>query len=251
MPKDPVYDEIGKSYSLGRVPDSRWYESIREALGGANRIVNVGAGTGSYEPDDAQVLAIEPSPVMIAQRPASAAPVIRATAEHLPVRNEWAEVSMALLSLHHWSDWRAGLRELGRVAPRRVVLTYDPVGQGEFWLVRDYLPEVAAFDEARVPSIDAIAEILGGEIEVRNLMIPWDTTDGVLPAHWRRPRAYLSPLVRSFCSGLSQSDQVVVERGIAALARDLDDGSWNNRYGSLLDQETYDAGFRIVISNAE
>jgi hypothetical protein len=155
---------------------------------------------------------------------------------------------MTVLSLHHWSDWRAGLGEMRHFAPRRLVVTDDPVRQSDFWLVRDYLPGVADFDAARAPSIDSIADALGGQVDVVTLDVPWDCTDGVLPAHWRRPRASLDAQVRSWCSGLSQSDPSVMARGIARLERDLDRGAWQDRYAALLEMNAYDAGVRLVVS---
>jgi SAM-dependent methyltransferase len=244
-----VYDQIGVGYSIGRRSDPRWQSAITSALGGAQRIVNVGAGGGSYEPLDRTVVAIEPSAVMVEQRPPGSAPVVRAGAEGLPIIGGWADVAMALLSVHHWSDWRAGLMEMRRVAKRRVVLTYDPEFHAQFWLIRDYMPEVAAFERSRVPAVDDIALVLGGDISIVPLAVPWDCLDGVLPAHWRRPTAYLDARVRACCSGLAQANSRVVDRGVRALDQDLRSGLWQQRNQDLLEAETFDAGFRIVISS--
>ena len=244
-----MYDQIGVDYAIGRQPDPRWHAAITSALGDAKRLVNIGAGSGSYEPSDCAVVAIEPSAVMVEQRPPGSAPAIRATAERVPIVSGWADVTMALLSVHHWTDWRAGLREMRRLATRRVVLTYDAELHSEFWLIRDYLPEVADFERSRVPPIDDIAMALGGEITVLPLDVPWDCLDGVLPAHWRRPRAYLDARVRACCSGLAQADPRVVDRGVRALGEDLRSGAWQRRNQDLLAAEAFDAGFRIVISS--
>ncbi|MGC8498035.1 MAG: methyltransferase domain-containing protein [Acidimicrobiales bacterium] len=213
------------------------------------RLVNIGAGSGPYEPSDCVVVAIEPSAVMVEQRPPGSAPAIRATAEHVPLVSGWADVAMTLLSVHHWSDWRAGLREMRRLARRRVGLTYDAELHSEFWLMRDYVPEVADVERLRVPPIDDIAMALGGEIGVQPLSVPWDCLDGVLPAHWRRPSAYLDARVRACCSGLAQADPRVVDRGVRALGQDLRSGAWQRRYGDVLSAEEFDAGFRIVTSS--
>jgi len=181
---------------------------------------------------------------MVSQRPKSAATVVMAAAENVPIVSGWADLTMTLLSLHHWSDWRTGISEMRRLASRRLVLTYDPELHASFWLLRDYLPE-----RTRAPKVEHIAEELGGDIEVIVLEVPWDCVDGVLPAHWRRPAAYLDPQVRACCSGLAQANQRVVDRALRQLARDLDSGMWEQRNRELLAMNSFDAGFRLVVSS--
>lgn len=65
----PVYDEIGGGYASGQREDPRIATPIWAALGDATSVVNVGAGVGSYEPKDRRVVAVEPSEVVISQRP--------------------------------------------------------------------------------------------------------------------------------------------------------------------------------------
>ena len=96
-----LYDEIGRSYGGQRRTDLRIAAWIWEALGDAETVVNVGAGTGSYEPADRQVVAVEPSVTMRAQRPADAAPCVAARAEALPFADGTFDVAMAVLSDHH------------------------------------------------------------------------------------------------------------------------------------------------------
>ncbi len=213
------YDEIGVGYALGRRTDPRWQEPILAALGPARRILDVGSGTGSYQPEGREVFAVEPSAEMIRQRPPGAAPVVQAVAEALPVANGAFDAALAVLTVHHWTDWRGGLAELRRVAPHQVVLAYDTRRHSDFWLVREYVPEVARLEATR-PSADGIAEELGAR-EVVPMLVPWDFTDGVFPAHWRRPEAYLDPAVQRACSALAQTDPAAVERGIRRLRADL------------------------------
>jgi ubiquinone/menaquinone biosynthesis C-methylase UbiE len=86
------------------------------------------------------VTAVEPSAVMIGQRPAGAAPVIQAGAEDLPFEDDSFDAAMAIISDHHWGDRDAGLREMRRVARDRVLLlNADPAQAGRFWLTHDYL----------------------------------------------------------------------------------------------------------------
>jgi hypothetical protein len=219
--------------------------AIADALGDASHILNVGAGSGSYEPTSLAVVAIEPSAVMIGQRATGAAPVVRAVAEALPVADGTFDAVLAVLTSHHWSDRGAGLDELCRVAPLRVVLTFDPVVNAQQWIVRDYLPEIAAFDAGR-GSLEAMAE----QLEASTTMLPLTRgfEDGVLGAFWCRPDAYLDPAVRRHISGLARLDPSVVDEAMGRLADDLDSGAWDRRHRSLADLEAYDAGYRLLVS---
>ncbi|CAL9430926.1 hypothetical protein SUDANB95_02033 [Actinosynnema sp. ALI-1.44] len=242
-----LYDDIGTGYALGRRTDPRWMTAILGALGGARTIANVGAGTGSYEPDDRTVVALEPSTEMIRQRPPEVGPAVRAVAEALPLRDHAVDAALAVLTVHHWTDWRAGLAELRRIAPRRVVLAYDTSRHTEFWFVREYVPEIADLERTR-PSAADIADELGAD-SVTPLPLPWDFVDGVFPAYWRRPDAYLDPRVRRACSALAQTDPAAVDRGISRLRADLDSGRWHDDHRDLLDLDQWDAGFRLVVSH--
>ncbi|MFB9907481.1 class I SAM-dependent methyltransferase [Allokutzneria oryzae] len=220
---------------------------ILAALGTARSIADVGAGTGSYEPHDRQVLALEPSIEMIRQRPPDASPAVRAVAEALPVRDRAVDAALAVLTVHHWTDWRAGLAELRRIAPRQVILAYDTRRHTEFWFVREYVPEIANLELTR-PSADDIANELGAD-SVTPLPLPWDFNDGVFPAYWRRPAAYLDPRVRRACSALAQTNPDAVERGIRRLREDLRSGRWHENHRDLLNLDQWDAGFRLIVSH--
>lgn len=241
-----LYDEIGVGYSSARRTDPRWMAAINAALGDAATVIDVGAGTGSYEPKDRQVIAVEPAAEMIRQRPSGAAPVVRAVAESLPLRDNAAAAAMAVLTVHHWGDWRKGLAEMCRVAPRRVVLAYDTELHANYWFVRDYVPEIADLERGR-PSAGDVAHELGAA-EVIPLLVPWDFTDGVFPAYWRRPAAYLAPEARFTCSALAQAPGEAVSRGLARLREDLSSGRWRQRHQDLLELDEWDAGFRLVVS---
>lgn len=237
------YDSIGVGYALGRRTDPRWLAPIQAALGPARRILDVGSGTGSYEPSGRTVVAVEPSAEMIRQRPPGAAPVVQAVAEALPVASGAFDAALAVLTVHHWTDWRGGLVELRRVAPRQIVLAYDTRRHSEFWLVRSYVPEVALLERTR-PSADDIATELGAR-SVVPLPVPWDFTDGVFPAYWRRPEAYLDPVVRAGMSNLAQLG-APVDRAVAELRRDLESGAWHRRHQELLELEELDLGYRLL-----
>jgi SAM-dependent methyltransferase len=243
---DTLYDLIGRGYARSRRPDPRIAVAIRAALGGCKSLVNVGAGTGSYEPSDMDVVAVEPSQTMIRQRPAQAAPVVRARAEALPFRDATFDAALALLTLHHWSDQSRGLAECARCARERVVLyTIDVEAQREFWLLKDYFPGILAIDEGIFPSIHEIARVLG-PVEQIPVPVPSDCIDGFLGAYWRRPEAYLDPAVRSGMSSFSKIDQV--EARILELKRDIESGEWDRRNGALRRTDTCDVGYRLIIA---
>lgn len=243
-----LYDRIGPGYSLGRRTDPRWMSAVVGALDGARVVLNVGAGAGSYEPSAGTVFAVEPSAEMLRQRPDTAAQAVRGAAESLPVRDQSIDAVLAVLTVHHWTDWRAGIAELRRVAPLRVVLAYDTEVHCDYWFVREYVPEIAERERSR-PSAPHIADELGAD-SVTPLLLPWDFTDGVFPAFWRRPEAYLDPAVRRNCSALAQADPGVVDRGVRRLAEDLRNGRWHERHRDLLGLEHFDAGFRLIVSRA-
>jgi SAM-dependent methyltransferase len=239
------YDEIGVGYARGRRTDPRWLTPVLDALGAAGSVLDVGSGTGSYEPPDRDVVAVEPSAEMIRQRHPDAAPVVRAVAEALPFADGAFDAASAVLTVHHWRVWRACVAELRRVARRQVVLAYDTALHNEFWLVREYVPEVASLESSR-PSAPEIADFLGAS-SVLELPVPWDFTDGVFPAYWRRPEAYLDPAVRQSCSALAQTSSAAVERGMARLRADLESGRWHREHAELLGRMEWDAGFRLIV----
>jgi SAM-dependent methyltransferase len=240
-----LYDAIGAGYGQTRRPDSRILQLIHAGLGDAGSVVNVGAGTGSYEPSDRHVVAVEPSAVMIAQRHPSSAPVMQAAAESLPFESGAFDAALAVLTDHHWTDRASGLREMRRVARRRAVLfTWDGRFAMQFWLVRDYLPEFVSLPGM---SIATIAGHLGAQ-KVMSVPIPADCRDGFFHAYWARPEAYLDPDVRAGISVFARLDTSVVDRAVAHLEQDLATGAWQERNASIADRLELDLGYRLLIA---
>lgn len=240
------YDDRGTGYGRTRRPDPRIAAAIRSALREAASFVNVGAGTGSYEPDDRSVVAVEPSMTMIRQRGAAAAPCILGRAECLPFPDRSFDAAAAILTIHHWGDRSRGLRELRRVSRDRVVLlTWDPE-VGGFWLTREYCPEFLETDRRRFPGMAEIREALG-PIESVPVPIPHDCVDGFLGAFWRRPEAYLDPAIRN---GISSFAAGGFEPGLRRLEVDLASGRWRDRNAAILDAAELDLGYRLVIAGA-
>jgi SAM-dependent methyltransferase len=245
----PRYDTIGQGYARTRREDPRFAARIAAALGDARTVVNVGAGTGSYEPRDRHVIAIEPSDVMAAQRPPELAPAIRAGAGALPLRDRSVDAAMAIVTIHHWdADQERGVRELRRVARGPVViLTYDPRVSGAMWLMADYLPEVAALDHRIFPHPETLAAWLGGSARVEEVRIPRDTPDWMLGSFWAHPERVLDPQARAATSGFARMDAAIVDRAVAAVGRDLASGAWDARHGHLRGRAAHDVGLRLVV----
>ncbi|MYV72910.1 methyltransferase domain-containing protein [Streptomyces sp. SID1046] len=243
-----LYDVIGGAYPATRRTDPRIAARIRGALGDARTVLNVGAGTGSYEPTDREVTAVEPSAVMRGQRPAGSAPCVAAAAESLPFEDGSFDVAMAVSTVHHWGDPMAGLREMRRVARRVVVLTFDtdePGRQDRFWLTRDYLPEFAGV-LAQFPSLAAMADAIGARAEP--VPVPWDCADGLFEAYWRRPEAYLEERVRRAMSVWTRVGPQAERRAVRSLGDDLASGRWAERNGDLADLDAADLGLRLLMA---
>jgi SAM-dependent methyltransferase len=243
----PRYDHVGHAYARTRRADPRVAVQIEQALAGMSSIANVGAGTGSYEPART-VVAVEPSHVMIAQRPSDSAPAVRAMAENLPLATDSVDATLAVLTAHHWDDLSRGLAELTRVARHRVViLTWDHTVTRDFWLLRDYLPAAAATDARLAIPIDRFSE-LPGTVTVSPVLVPHDCVDGFGGAYWRRPEAYLDPEIRSGMSLFTQTTDPAVPAQLSVLRDDLRSGKWRVRNASLLNQTASDLGYRLVVA---
>jgi len=242
----PLYDTIGIGYSGYRRPDPRIGARITDALGTASTVLNVGAGAGSYEPADRRVVAVEPSAEMVRQRRPGAGPAVRASGDHLPFRDGSFDAALAVLTIHHWPDWRAGLQEMRRVARDRVViLTWDPEHPG-FWLVQDYFPEIVEADRKIFGTVSDIEGVLG-PLEVRPIPVPADCTDGFLGGYWRRPERYLDHGARSAISAFAKLRDP--RPGLERLRADLADGTWNVRNGHLLARTELDIGYRLIVAS--
>ena len=243
------YERIGHGYAGARREDPRVAAHVRDALAPARTVVNVGAGTGNYEPPDLAVVAVEPSEVMIRQRRGRAAPAVRGVAEALPFPEGAFDASLAFLTVHHWSDLTRGTAELRRVTRRQVVFLFEPSVTSGFWAT-DYFPEALEVPtEREAPGVERLRTLLDVR-EVRPFPVPSDCTDGFGAAYWGRPEAYLDPDVQAGMSWLAVLPADVRARGTARLADDLRSGAWDRRLGHLRDLPELDAGYRLVIAGA-
>jgi SAM-dependent methyltransferase len=245
---DADYGVIAACYARYRRPDARIAARIGQALGAARIVLNVWAGTGSYEPSDREVIPVEPSASMRARRPAGRAAAVDATAEDLPFPDGYFDAAMTTFSVHQWSDLRAGLREIRRVTRGPVViLTCDPARLRRFWL-NDYAPEVIDTEARRYPSVEALSGGLGGPVDAAVVPVPLDCTDGFNEAYYGRPEALLEPAARRSCSAWSFVSAAVHDRFARDLSRDLSDGTWDDRYGHLRTRPSFAGSLILAVS---
>ena len=245
MSSEQLYDAIGATYTVTRQTEPRIAAQVWAALGDAQSVLNVGAGTGSYEPSGRDVTAVEPSAVMRAQRPVGAAPCVAALAESLPFEDQSFDAAMAFATIDHWQDPIAGLREMRRVARRVVAFTYDASGPDRFWLNRDYLPEFADLWAGR-PSLTELARSIGARLEL--VLIPWDCADGFYHAYWRRPEAYLDERVRRGMSVWARVGPAAERRAVRRLHDDLASGRWAERNRDLAGLDAAQLGDCLLIA---
>jgi SAM-dependent methyltransferase len=241
------YDVHGHDYAMRRRTDPRIASLVHEALGGARTVLNVGAGAGSYEPEDRYVVAVEPSAAMRTQRPGHLAPAIDAAAEDLPFDDRSFDAAMAAVTVHQWADAAEGLGELRRVARGPVViLTFDGEALDRFWLA-DYVPELIEREARRFPPIQAICSALGAHAEVRAVPVPIDCLDGFVEAFYARPEGFLDERVRRSQSGWALVDRAVEERFVARLDKDLSSGAWDERYGAWRTRQAFEGALRLIV----
>lgn len=244
------YEQHGQTYAQHRRGDPRIAARIHAALGDTRTVLNVGAGTGSYEPDDRWVLAVEPSETMRAQRPADVAPAIAARAEALPFDDDSVDAAMACVTIHHWEPPEAGLAELRRVARGSVVIFTFELDHLPAWQL-EFLREGIEEERPRFPAIDHIATVLGGRTRVESIPTPADCADGFFEAFWRRPEMLLDPDIRSAQSMWALLEPGQEQRMVDRLATALESGEWDAAHGHLREQDSFDGALRLVISEAE
>jgi SAM-dependent methyltransferase len=242
-----LYDRIGGSYRATRGQDPRIAADTTPALGDARSVVNVGAGSGAYEPTDREVLAVEPSETMIAQRPPGSAPAIQAYAESMPLPCGSFDAALAVNTVQHWTDLRAGLRELRRITRKRIVIFLRDAQSGsQFWLTADYLPSL---DPSRRTS--ATVKVIEGEfrsVRGQPVQLPRDCMDGLFSAYWGRPDMYLDSAVRRNISNFALATENDLAEGLAALQADLESGAWDRKYGHLRSLPELDLRHRLLVA---
>lgn len=248
---DVDYGKFGQGYAGQRQTDPRIEARVHQALGDAKVILNVGAGAGSYEPQDRHVIAIEPSAAMRAQRPGHRVPAIHGIAEELPLDNQSVDASMAIVTVHQWRDLEKGLSELCRVTRGPIlVMTFDGEAFEPYWL-KHYAPKLFEHESGRMPDLRRLTDCLGSAVEVQPVPIPIDCVDGFNEAYYARPEAFLDPAVRrsqSAWSFVSEEDQAGF---VKRLGDDLESGRWDERFGEWRSKPSYEGSLRLIVSHAE
>ena len=242
-----LYESIGGArYSATRTTEPRWMARIESALGTAETVINIGAGTGSYESGTRRVVAVDPSERQVHARARETAPAVRAVAEYLPFENDAFDAATAILTIHHWSNLAQGLDEARRVAGRIVIVTSVPGAIGDSW-IGDYFPEIRDVESDGMIPLDRLRTMLG-DVRIEQLPVPHDCIDGFFGAFWRRPAAYLDPTVRTAISWFSMIPPERTNTFVTRLRADLDTGAWLERYGELLHETEIDLGYRLVVT---
>ncbi len=241
------YERIGRGYAEQRRTDPRIASAIRGAIGDAATVLDIGSGTGNYEPVGCQVIALEPSATMIEQRPPTGAPCVRGIAEQLPFANASFDATLTVLSVHHWNDPAAGLAEMVRVSERQVVFYFESAFTDEAWIM-EYWPEIVGLPTERDPPGEALFRQHLDVREIIAIPVPRDCSDGFAGAYWARPECYLDGSVRRAMSCFAQLGRGAVERGSDRLRRDLRSGAWDARHGYLRDLTERDLGYRLLVA---
>ena len=244
---DVDYGRIGTRYAEFRRPEPTIAAQILQALGDARRVINIGAGAGSYEPTDREVVAVEPSATMRAQRPDHLSPAIDAVAESLPFADGAFDAAMATFTVHQWSDLALGIAEMKRVTNGPIVImAADPLHLHDLW-VAEYLSAPLDKEMERFPTMERLVDLLGGETRLETIPVPLLCADGFTEAYYGRPERFLEPAVNGAMSSWTMLDPAMVAEFRQRLAQDLADGSWDARYGHLRTQPTYEGSMRLVI----
>jgi SAM-dependent methyltransferase len=245
-----IYDRIGRSYISGRRTDPKIAAQLHSFLEGAESILNIGAGTGSYEPQHSKLIAVEPSATMIQQRPQSSAPVIQASAESLPFDYNQFTHCMTVLSMHHWSDRAKAFSEIKRVTQKRFVALswYSPGLENKYWLYRDYLTQIPELNSSIFPTVYEL-KVHFPNLQEHIVPIPYDCLDGFDGAYWKRPEAFLDPDVRKNMSVFSKIKNI--EPILDKLKYDIESGNWIKRNQKLLQLSEYDCGYRIFVADLD
>ncbi|MDF1657891.1 MAG: methyltransferase domain-containing protein [Verrucomicrobiales bacterium] len=257
-----LYDHIGKGYTRTRNADPRIAKELEKLLGlhEGSKVLDVGAGTGNYSCALAEagyhVTALEPSKVMCAQgKQHSRLCWVEGNAEDLPFEAKNFDAVVMTLSMHHFEDWKASIREAVREAVRVagngpvVIFTFDPDFESGFWLL-DYFPDLAEQAKEWFPKIadmeDFVIEEIDGELELVRFPLPFDIQDHFAAAGWARPEVYLEEQYRSGISHFASGDQEQIREDAVRLSRDLESGLWDRKFGELRNSKILEVGFLFM-----
>lgn len=243
------YDRHGQKYSGHRQTDPRIAQYVNLALADAQTVLNVGAGAGSYEPEDKYVVAVEPSAVMRGQRLQNRkVPAINAKADQLPFDDDSFDASMAMVTVHHWPDIAKGLQEMRRVTRGPLILmTFDPDALDNFWNA-GYFPELIAVEKARYPAIGFLKNCLGEDGEIVAVPVPLDCSDGFQEAFYGRPEAFLQREVRAAQSAWGFLPEGLEDVLVKRLEDDLKSGGWDRKFGHFRAEPNFTGALRLLIS---
>ena len=244
------YDTHGQKYSGQRKTDPRIAAFIHKALADSETVINIGAGSGSYEPEDKYLIAVEPSIIMRTQRIANGKiPAINAKADSLPFDDRSFDAAMAMVTVHHWPDIEKGISEIRRVTKKRfVIMTFDPDALDDFWNV-NYFPQLIEIERARYPSITRLQKALSAKTEVIKIPIPLDCVDGFQETYYGRPEAFLEKEVRMAQSAWGFLPADLEKKYLQNLSNDLQSGAWDKKFGHFRTQPNFTGALRLIVAN--
>jgi SAM-dependent methyltransferase len=250
-----IYDQIGTGYNATRRADPRIVDSIVALLDlpRGSRILDVGAGTGSYSRALAErgyeMTALEPSAVMRDQATMDEGMSwITGAAESLPFDDGSFDGAILILCIHHFSDLATAASEVRRAVSTGpiVIFTYDPEAVETPWLF-DYFPVFRDQIRASFPSLETIrGHFAGSVVHTTPFPLPHDLADGFAGAAWRYPERYLEQEFRDGTSAFRQLDPSLCKQGLDALERDLNSGAWDARHGAVRSLHEYDHGYTFI-----
>ena len=244
------YDTHGQKYSGQRKTDPRIAAYVHKALADSETVINIGAGSGSYEPEDKYVIAVEPSIIMRTQRIANGKiPAINAKADSLPFDDRSFDAALAMVTVHHWPDIEKGISEIRRVTKKRfVIMTFDPDALDDFWNV-NYFPQLIEIERARYPSITRLQKALSAKTEVIKIPIPLDCVDGFQETYYGRPEAFLEKEVRMAQSAWGFLPADLEKKYLQNLSNDLQSGAWDKKFGHFRTQPNFTGALRLIVAN--
>ncbi len=255
---EEVYNIIGIKYNKNRTADHRIVRNIVDLLNLplGSLIADIGAGTGNYANALAdlgyKIKAIEPSEKMQRQAiPNDQVEWLSGTAESIPLSDNSMNGAIVILALHHFSSLPKAAAEIHRICPNGpiILLTFDPREGEEPWF-KNYFPEAYQKDFISFPPIQEVADRIADEglweKTIRKFPLPHDLTDKYMYSGWNKPEIYFDPQFRRNVSGLALASKSLVQKGIEGLRKDLQIGKWDEKYGHLRKQNSFDAGFRFI-----
>lgn len=257
-----IYDKIGTNYNKTRKADLRIASLIEKNLflkrEGAT-LLDVGAGTGNYShffsAKGYHVTAVEPSGIMMAQAAENQnIKWIKGSAEEISLPTSSFDGIFSVLASHHFHHLEKAISEMNRILKPKhfaVIFTADPsTVSKQSWLF-DYFKIV--FEKAistYLPINDfklMIERVTKTNVKMIDYPLPDNLTDNFFASGWKNPSLYLDETFRSSISPLASLETGILNQILERLEKDLKNGIWQKKYGSILEEDFFDGGYRFLV----